>query len=150
VFFQLVPLRNYTITVYCGNAGGFERTGSSVTFTANIPVPVVTVGTVSDTTIALSWASDQYATWHRVEYSQTSNGKRSSSVTVAAAMQSGSGMTVTGLSPGGSYDVRVYSGMGTSYYEPHGTLVTVKTATGEDFHFFISSPFFFLLSRISL
>jgi len=36
----------------------------------------------------------------------------------------------------------VYSGMGTSYYEPHGTLVTVKTATGEDLHFFFFLPSF--------
>ena len=127
MFFQLVPLRNYTITVYCGNAGGFERTGSSVTFTANIPVPVMTVGTVTGATVVLSWGSDSYATWHRVEYTQIGNRKKTSSVTVVAAMQTGSGITVSGLSPGFEYDFRVFSGMGASYYEPHGTSFVIKT-----------------------
>jgi len=122
---------------------------------ANIPVPTVTVGTVTDTTIALTWASDAYATWHRVEYSQSANGKRSSGVTVAAAMQTGSGMTVTGLPAGGTYLVRVYSGMGASYYEPHGTAVTVKTAAagGENFLLFLLSDWhvfsYFLLFLFS-
>ena len=98
-----------------------------MTFMANIPVPTVTVGTVSGTSVSMQWASDQYATWHRVEYSQAANGKRSSSVTVAAAMQSGSGMTVTGLSTGTNYTFHVYAGQGASYYEPHGTEFSVET-----------------------
>jgi len=124
-FFKLVPLKSYTVTIYSGNGGGFETTGSSVSFTTNIPVPVVTLGTVSDTTVELSWASDSYATWHRVEY--TTGSARAVPV-VVAAMQTGNGMTVTKLAPGTTFNFRIYSGTGPSYYEPHGTLVTVTTA----------------------
>ena len=125
--------------MYCGNAGGFERNGSTVVFTTNIPIPVVTLGNVSDTTVELSWASDQYATWHRVEYTQVGNRKKTSGVTVVAAMHTGGGITVNGLSPGAEYDFHVYSGMGVSYYEPHGTTFVVKTLAS------LQSPFLFLL-----
>ena len=123
---KLVPLHTYTITVYCGNSGGFERTGNSVSFMANIPVPTVTVGTVSGTSVSMQWASDQYATWHRVEYTVQGN-KRSNAPVVAAAMESGSGMTVTGLAVGTNYTFHVYAGQGASYYEPHGTAFSVQT-----------------------
>jgi len=126
IVLKLVPLRTYTITVYCGDNGGFERTGSSVAFMANIPVPSVTVGTVSGTSVSMQWASDGYATWHRVEYTVQEN-KRSSTPVVVAAMQSGNGMTVTGLATGTNYTFHVYSGQGASYYEPHGISFSVQT-----------------------
>ena len=80
-----------------------------MTFMANIPVPSVTVGTVSGTSVSMQWASDGYATWHRVEYTVQGN-KRSSTPVVVAAMQSGNGMTVTGLATGTNYTFHVYSG----------------------------------------
>jgi len=95
-----------------------------VVFTTNIPIPVVTLGNVSDTTVELSWASDQYATWHRVEYTTGS----ARAITVVGAQLSGNGITMKNLTSGTTYNFRVYSGMGASYYEPHGTLVSVTTA----------------------
>jgi len=130
-FVQLQISTNYTVIVYCGDDGGYEPVGSSVTFTTPIPAPVMSVGTVTSTTVALTWAVDAYAQWHRVEYSETTKSKRSG-VTLVAAMQSGSGMTVTGLSPGSLYAIHVYSGSGSSSssYEPHGTVIDIQTAAG--------------------
>ena len=122
-----MPLKTYVVTVYCGNAGGFERTGSNIAFMANIPVPTVTVGTVSGTSVSMQWASDGYATWHRVEYTAQGSKRSGGSIVVAAAQQTGSGMTVTGLATGTNYSFHVYSGQGASYYEPHGTVFSVQT-----------------------
>ena len=116
--------------MFCGNNGGFEKYGSSLNFTTNIPEPTVTVGTVSGNSVAIQWASDGYATWHRVEYTVQSN-KRDSSTVVAAAMQTGGGMTVTGLASGRNYSFHVYAGQGTSYHEPHGAAFSVQTTAGE-------------------
>ena len=123
-----MPLKTYVVTVYCGNAGGFERTGSNIAFMANIPVPTVTVGTVSGTSVSMQWASDGYATWHRVEYTAQGSKRSGGSIVVAAAQQTGSGMTVTGLATGTNYSFHVYSGQGASYYEPHGTVFSIQTA----------------------
>ena len=98
---------------------------------ANIPVPSVTVGTVSGTSVSMQWASDQYSLWHRVEYMVQEN-KRSNAPVVAAAMESGSGMTVTGLAVGTNYTFHVYAGQGASYYEPHGTSFSVETTGSHD------------------
>ena len=84
------------------------------------------VGTVSGTSVSMQWASDGYATWHRVEYTVQEN-KRSSTPVVVAAMQSGNGMTVTGLATGTNYTFHVYSGQGASYDEPHGISFSVET-----------------------
>ena len=66
-----------------------------------------------------------------MEYSETTTtGSKRSGVTLVAAMQSSSGMTVTGLTPGSSYAIHVYSGSGSSSssYEPHGTVIDIQTA----------------------
>ena len=132
-FVQLQISTSYTVVVYCGDGGGFEPVGNSVTFTTPIPAPIMSLGTVTSTTVTLTWAVDAYAQWHRVEYSETTTtttGSKRSGVTLVAAMQSGSGMTVTGLTPGSSYATHVYSGSGSSSssYEPHGTVIDIQTA----------------------
>jgi len=142
---QLVPLRTYIITVYCGNSGGFEQTGNSLAFMANIPVPTVTVGTVSGTSVSMQWATDAYAQWHRVEYT-VQGSKRDNAPVVVAAKETGSGMTVTGLATGTNYTFQVYAGQGASYYEPHGTTFTVLTAdTNNENATGLSSGLFFSL-----
>jgi len=130
---QLQISTSYTVVVYCGDGGGFEPVGNSVTFTTPIPAPIMSLGTVTSTTVTLTWAVDAYAQWHRVEYSETTTtttGSKRSGVTLVTAMQSGSGMTVTGLTPGSSYAIHVYSGSGSSSssYEPHGTVIDIQTA----------------------
>ena len=148
---KLVPLHNYVITVYCGNNGGFEQTGSTVTFMTNIPVPTVTVGTVSGTSVSMQWASDQYALWHRVEYA-VQGSKRNSALVIVAAMQTGSGMTVTGLAMGTNFTFHVYAGQGASYYEPHGTSFTVQTvgSNDEDASGLSSGRLFFSLASLGM
>jgi len=141
-------LQTYTVAVFSGNGGGFEKLGSRVTFTTNIPVPSgVGIGSVGNTAVNLTWASNSYAQWYRVEYYETSNSKRSSSAssestpTVFATKLSGTSVDITGLTPGTNYAVHIYAGMGDSYYEPHGTVTTVRTLAGGEF-LLIPLPFF--------
>ena len=140
-------LQTYTVIVYSGNKGGFEKLGSRVTFTTNIPVPSgVGIGSVGNTVANITWASNSYAQWYRVEYYETSNSKRSSSATptVFATKLTGTSVAITGLTPGTNYAVHIYAGMGDSYYEPHGTITTVRTLTGSmDLFSFLLSFFFF-------
>ena len=120
--------------MYCGNEGIFESEGSSTTFTTNIPVPKgLGIGTVAATSVSLTWSSDSYATWHRIEYFETPNSKRAaSSSTLFAAQQLGTSVTVTNLVPGTNYTFHIYSGMGDSYYEPHGAFITAHTLVSSE------------------
>ena len=115
--------------IFCGNAGGFESTGTLFSFSTNIPVPSgLAVGLLSDTEIQINWDADSWAEWHRVEYTATgAGGKRDATPTVFDSHLVGSNVTITGLTAGSTYDFHIYAGRGASYYEPHGTTITSQT-----------------------
>jgi len=141
-------LQTYTMQINSGNGGGFEKAGMRFSFTTNIPVPSgLGIGSITNTVANITWASNSYAQWYRVEYYETSNSKRSSSATptVFATKLTGTSVAITGLTPGTNYAVHIYAGMGDSYYEPHGTITTVRTLAGsmDLFSFLFFFLFFF-------
>lgn len=137
--------------VYCGNGGGFENTGKTVTFQTQIPEPgTPTLGASTSTSVSLSWVKNSYAEWYRIEYSVEAGGKKAGNgETLFEAKHVGASVEVTDLEPGTSYNVHVFSGRGSSPsgYEPHGVIIKATTLGG---FFFLSFPFSCVPSLITI
>ena len=103
----------YNFDVASANAGGLSSTSANQTFTTSVVVGTpplitnVTVTNITPTTATVTWTTDQPST-AKVNYgSTTSYGAASAVSTILNTSQS---VTLTGLTPGITYDFDVVSG----------------------------------------